>query len=123
MGRKTYDSIGRPLPNRHNIVISANPKFEAEGATVVRSLADAFEAAKHDQADEVFVAGGATIYELALPHADRIYLTQVHGNPEGDVHFKLDRSEWIVESSERHSSDAHNDFDFTRQLLIRRPKD
>ncbi len=120
MGRKTYATIGMPLPNRHNIIISANPGFRAEGCTVVRSLAAALDIAGRDGTDEVFVTGGAAIYELALPQADRIYLTQVHGEPEGDVHFSFDRADWQTQSSESHRADAHNDYDFTWEVLSRK---
>jgi len=76
MGRKTYESIGRPLPDRLNIVISRNADFKAEGCVVVHSFHDAVELAKRDATDEVFVIGGQQIYEAAMPEADRIYLTR-----------------------------------------------
>ena len=82
MGRKTWDSLGKALPGRHNIVVSRNPAFAAEGATVVRSLAAAFEAA---EGEEAVVIGGAALFAEALPLATRIHLTEVHSTPEGDV--------------------------------------
>ena len=93
MGRKTYESIGRPLPNRRNVVVSRNTDFEAEGCEVVGSIEAALELAKDD--DEVMVMGGASFYEQMLPSADRLYITQIEGEYEGDAHFpKFDRSEF-----------------------------
>ena len=91
MGRKTYESIGRPLPGRQTIVLTRDPAFSAEGVHVAHSFDEA-EAIGRDlaaamQADAVAVAGGAEIYALALPVAQRIYLTQVHASPEGDATF------------------------------------
>ncbi|HEY9103935.1 dihydrofolate reductase [Chitinimonas sp.] len=85
MGRKTYDSIGRPLPNRHNIVVTRDLSWCAEGVTVVHSIADALRAA--GEVDEVFLIGGATLYAEALPHADRLYLTEIEAEVEGDAFF------------------------------------
>lgn len=86
MGRRTYESIGRVLDGRHNIVISRRPGFRAPGCTVAASLGSAFEAASNTAA-EIAVIGGASIYEEALPHAIRIYLTLVHAVVDGDVRF------------------------------------
>ncbi|GAB3250365.1 dihydrofolate reductase [Chitinimonas naiadis] len=85
MGRKTYDSIGRPLPNRHNIVVTRDTRWQAEGVTVVHSIADAIKAA--GEVDEVFLIGGATLYAEALPFADRLYLTEIEADIEGDAFF------------------------------------
>lgn len=87
MGRKTWDSLGRPLPGRANIVISRNPAFEAAGATVVPTL-EAAIAACGDSA-EAFVIGGAQIYTQALALASRILATEVHAEVEGDAFFPL----------------------------------
>ncbi|QDQ28087.1 dihydrofolate reductase [Chitinimonas arctica] len=85
MGRKTYESIGRPLPNRHNIVVSRNPDWRAEGVTVVHSIAAALAAAGTEE--EVFLIGGATLYREALPMADRLYLTEIDADFSGDAFF------------------------------------
>lgn len=104
MGRKTYESIGKPLPGRTNIVVTRSPGFSAPGCVVVDSLAAAYRAA--GDAKEVFVIGGAQIYEAALPDADRIYLTEVESEIDGDTWFpKIDRSEWIETELERHAPD------------------
>ncbi|MFC4158905.1 dihydrofolate reductase [Chitinimonas lacunae] len=85
MGRKTFDSIGRPLPNRHNIVITRQIDWQVEGITVVHSLEEALAAA--GPADEIFIMGGGQIYAQALPLADRLYLTEIDADFEGDAFF------------------------------------
>ena len=88
MGRKTWESLPdafRPLPGRHNIVVSRNPAYEVPGATLVTSLEEAVQCA--GAAGEVFVIGGAELYRQALPLANRLYLTEVSGNFDGDVFF------------------------------------
>jgi dihydrofolate reductase len=88
MGRRTFDSIGKPLPGRHNIVLTRDPDWRAEGVTVVPNLAEAIAAAGLDpktRAEEVMIIGGAAVYAEALPIATRIYLTEVHAAPEGDT--------------------------------------
>lgn len=93
MGRRTWESIGRALPGRRNIVVSRTPGFLAEGAQVVASLEEAWRAA--EGAEEAFVIGGAGLYAEALPAADRIYLTDVVAEVEGDTFFpRLDPRDW-----------------------------
>lgn len=87
MGRKTWDSLGRPLPNRDNIVITRNPDLTLEGALVVASLEEGIELAKSKSPAEVMVIGGAEIYAQSLPMADRLYITLVHAEVDGDAHF------------------------------------
>lgn len=95
MGRKTYQSIGRPLPGRTNIIISRDAAFTAAGGSVVPDFEAAIQKAALENPEEIMVIGGAQIYDLALPHADRIYLTEVHEAPEGDAWFPpLDPAEW-----------------------------
>ena len=104
MGRLTWESIGRPLPGRHNIVISRQAGFEAEGCTVVDSPDAAVEAA--GDAPEIMVIGGGHIYAAFLPRAKRIYLTRVNAEVEGDAFFPdLDEDEWDVVESEAHAAD------------------
>ena len=98
MGRKTYDSLGRPLPNRTNVVISRTAQ-SIEGCTVVRSLEEAV--ALFPAEEEIFIIGGAQIYALALDVADRIYITRVEHDYEGDTSFpKWDQSKWQLVSRE-----------------------
>ncbi|MGC3961761.1 MAG: dihydrofolate reductase [Rhodocyclaceae bacterium] len=85
MGRKTWDSLGRPLPGRHNIVITRQAGLRLEGATVVHSLDEAMLAA--GDVPQVFVIGGAQLYAAALPHANTLHITEVHATVEGDAHF------------------------------------
>ena len=93
MGRKTWDSLGRPLPDRRNIVVTRNPDFQAPGAEVVTSLDDAIKRA--GDAEEIVVIGGGEIFKLSLPIADRIYYTHVRANVEGDAYFPdIDWNQW-----------------------------
>jgi dihydrofolate reductase len=99
MGRLTYESIGRPLPGRTNIVISRDPDYSAEGVRCVQSLEEAIELAQDiartDGGSELMVIGGAQIYALALPMASRIYLTRVHAEPAGDAFLHgIDWKDW-----------------------------
>lgn len=106
MGRKTWDTIGKPLPGRANIVISRDAGFTAEGAEVVRSLEEALELAEErarelDGAGEICVIGGGQIYARALPLADRLYVTHVLASPPGDTFFPpIDENEWQPVSRE-----------------------
>lgn len=118
MGRKTFESIGRPLPGRTNIVISRNPDFLAEGVKVVASLDDALALADNiahiDGAREVVVIGGAEIYRLAIPRADRMYITQVHASVDGDALLPgIDWSGWQEVSKEAHQASANNPYDYS----------
>lgn len=85
MGRKTFESIGRPLPGRKNIVLTRQPEFRAEGCLVLHDMQSALDACAGS--DELFIIGGGELYREALPLAERIYLTVVHGEVEGDVLF------------------------------------
>jgi dihydrofolate reductase len=118
MGRKTFESIGRPLPNRTNIVISRNKQFQAQGVTVIASLEQAIELAEAvnevNGVDEVMVIGGAAIYELALPLADRLYLTHVHASIEGDAYFpQVDFSHWHEVQRADYSASDSNPYDYS----------
>ncbi|MBE7423969.1 MAG: dihydrofolate reductase [Zoogloeaceae bacterium] len=101
MGRKTFESIGRPLPGRRNIVITRNREYQAAGCEVMVSLADALDACR-DAGDEIFVIGGAQIYAEALPLAQRLYLTELKAEYPGDARFpQLDRAAWRECARER----------------------
>ncbi len=98
MGRKTWDSLPKkPLPGRDNVVVTHDTTWQAEGARVVHHVEDAL-------GGEVMVIGGAQIYRAALPFADRIELTQVHGDFAGDAVFSFDRSPWRETARERHAT-------------------
>ena len=118
MGRKTWESIGRALPGRQNIVITRQPDFVAEGCDVVSSVDSAIAAA--GDADEIMVIGGSQIYDMALPQAGRLYLTRVHAEVEGDTFFPaVDESEWQLVSNELHAADERNEFDFSLRVYER----
>jgi len=98
MGRKTYESVGRPLPGRTNVIITRDKNYKASGCVIVNSLDDAFNVAKMD--NEVFIIGGGEIYRQTLPLTNRIYLTKVHASFHGDTFFpELNLTDWITESS------------------------
>ncbi len=119
MGRKTWDSLGRPLPGRSNIVISRNPDFTATGATVVPGLQAAIDAC--GEGDEAFVIGGAQIYAQALPLAQRVLATEVHADVDGDAFFPLLPSfQWKETAREPQPAENGYDYDFVtyqRQAL------
>ena len=120
MGRKTHESIGRPLPGRLNIVVTRQLDYDAPGCTVVHSIDAAREAAAG--AEEVMVIGGADIYRLFLPVADRLYHTEVDGTFDGDVFFPdFDRSEWTEVSREAHAADDRNPTAYAFVVWERRP--
>ncbi len=107
MGRKTCESLGRPLPERINIVVSANTRYNAAGFIVVSSLASALDAARRER--EVFVIGGASLYAQALPRAGRFYLTLVHADVAGDTRFPdFNRSDWRELERTEHTADARH---------------
>lgn len=107
MGRKTYDSIGRPLPGRQNIVLTRSSNVQIEGVTVVNSIGDAVKAAQN--VEEVMVIGGSSIYELVLPEVDRMYLSYVDGEFEGDAWFpEFDEGEWEIIEEQTQTADEKN---------------
>lgn len=120
MGRRTWDSIGRPLPGRRNLVLTTDPEWAAEGAERVSSLDQALALAAADGADELMVIGGAAVYRLALPRAQRIYLTRIHASPEGDTHFpELDADTWEEVARRERPADERNAHDLTFVVLER----
>jgi len=107
MGRRTHESIGRPLPNRHNIVVTRTGDWSAPGCTVSPTLDAAFAAAA--PAAEAFVIGGSALYASALPHADCIYLTEIDAEIPGDTVFpEIDTTQWLSTELGRHAPDARN---------------
>lgn len=111
MGRKTFESIGTPLVGRNNIVITRSREWSPSGCVVAHSLESALAAAGDSQ--ETFVIGGAQIYALALLHAQRLHLTEIDRDFEGDAFFPdYDRSRWREVSRERHTSSGPDGFDY-----------
>jgi len=121
MGRKTYDSIRRPLPGRRNIVITRRTDWAPPGVEVVHSLAEALAAATaQGPDDEVFVVGGAEIYAEALPIVDRLYLTRIAADFPGDTRFpEIDAADWRRVAQEPHEASDENPYAFTFEILDR----
>jgi dihydrofolate reductase len=118
MGRKTYDSIGKPLAGRTNIVVSRDPGFAPAGVVVARSLdaalAVAREAAQESGADEIVVIGGTGIFEQCMPLADRMEITHVHSEPEGDTFFpRIDATQWHAIARSDHPAGPRDDAAFS----------
>jgi dihydrofolate reductase len=107
MGRKTWESIGRPLPGRRNIVVTRDASYRAEGAEIVYSLDEAIDLTR--PVEEIFVIGGADLFAQALPRADRLYLTIIEHAFQGTVYFPpVDPLQWRETSHEEHDSDPQN---------------
>lgn len=118
MGRKTFESIGQPLSERINIILSKQKDFKPEKTLVFSDLSDAFNFAADNNLEEVFVIGGADIYEQTFDLADRIYLTRVHTQVDGDAHFpEVNMEEWDIVDEEFVPKDDKNQFDSTFYLL------
>jgi dihydrofolate reductase len=118
MGRKTYASIGRVLPERTNIVVTRDPGFTAPGVMVATGMDAAFDCAREDAkkrgVDAVMVIGGSDIFALTMADADVLEITRVHAAPEGDVMFpEIDPAHWRAVRSERHARGGHDDAEFT----------
>ncbi len=112
MGRKTWDSIGKPLPGRKNIVISRDRALAIQGCMVHSSIDAALDVYRQSDA-EVMIIGGATLYRELLVSVDRLYITQVHAEPTGDTYFpSVDESQWTQVASEKGYKDEHNDYDY-----------
>jgi len=119
MGRKTCESIGRPLPGRTNIVVTRDSSFSAAGCRVVHSIDEALVAA--GGADEVMIMGGENLYSQLLPRADRLYLTEVQADVSGDAWFpEFDQTQWQELERESHRADEKNEFDYDFVVLARR---
>ena len=119
MGRKTFESIGKPLPGRLNIVVTRDPNYRREGVTVVHDAGEALRAA--GQVAEVMVIGGAELFRALLPRAGRIHLTRVHGNIPGDVMWPaLDERDWSVVERESRAADERHAWPMTFEVWEKR---
>ncbi len=116
MGRKNYDSIPekfRPLPNRTNIVVTRQQDLQAPRCTVVHSLQEAVDIAKHAGETELFIIGGSAIYQLGIPFAHRLYLTEIEAELPGDTYFpEFDRTNWKETSRRHHTVDERHAYAF-----------
>lgn len=114
MGRKTYESIGRPLPNRTNIIMTRDTSFQAPGCIVVTSIEKALAHATDIGRNEIFIIGGAEIYKQLLPKISRLYMTVVHAKLDGDAFFpELNFAEWNEITNEKHEADENNEYAYS----------
>ncbi|HEY8402167.1 MAG TPA: dihydrofolate reductase [Cytophagaceae bacterium] len=121
MGRKTYDSIGKPLPGRTSVIITRQKDYKAEGAVVTHSIEEALEIARRNGDTEAFVIGGAEIIHEFLPIVDKIYLTEIHAEFEGDTFLHLPEStEWKEVKRTDRKADEKNKYDFSFLELVRK---
>ena len=119
MGRKTYESIGKPLPGRQNIVLTRDANYQRDGVTVVHAPEAALHAA--GDAAEIMIIGGSDLFRLFLPRAGRVHFTRVHADIAGDVHWPaLDEREWRVVERERHEADERHAHAYTFELWEKR---
>ncbi len=121
MGRKTFDSIGKPLPIRTNVVLTRDPMYAATGVVVAHSIEEALSIAYDNEEEEAFIIGGGEIYAQSRPYWDKVYLTRVHATPAGKVLFPaLDESEWELVSQEKHQAGERDDYDFTFEVYSKK---
>ncbi|MEH7236478.1 dihydrofolate reductase [Bacillus sp. JJ1562] len=122
MGRKTYDSIGRPLPGRENIIVTRDTSYKAEGCKVIHSIDEIVK--MNDETDqELFVIGGAEIFKEILPYSDRLYITEIEEVFEGDTYFpEFDKAEWKVISKEKGIKDEKNPYEYTFFVYEKNPQ-
>ncbi|MBS3105080.1 type 3 dihydrofolate reductase [Candidatus Woesearchaeota archaeon] len=119
MGRKTHESIGRPMPERLNIIITRDKNYKTDGCVVVNNKEDAIKAAKGN--NEIMVIGGAEIYKLFLPIADRLCITKVHGTFKGDTYFpEFNEDEWVKVKERFVEKDDENRYSYTIMVLERK---
>ena len=121
MGRKTFESFGKPLTGRRNIVITRNSDWKFEGVEVANSIEQAVEAAKESAVKEVFIIGGGEIFKTFFPNAQRIYLTRIHHTFEGDAFFpEIDKQEWQLLKERKCAADEKNPYAHSFQVWERR---
>lgn len=122
MGRKTFETLpGGPLKDRPNIVITRDASYTPPGATVVTSLDEALDVARRHGGNEIMIAGGAEIYKLALPLADRLYINEIHMKPEGDTYFPdFFRQDWIEMTVAHHPALPGESADYTVKIFDRK---
>jgi dihydrofolate reductase len=116
MGRKNWESIPekyRPLPDRKNIVVTRNNKFKDNGATVVNSIEEAIEEARSSEDEEVFIIGGGEIYKLGFKYVDKLYITEIYAEVDGNTYFpEWDKKKWMEISRISHPSDEKHQYSF-----------
>lgn len=118
MGRKCFESIGRALPKRTNIILTRNPFFLADKCLVAHTIEEAIDMASANDEEELFIIGGGQIYEMTEHLWDRVYITEVDLYVEGDVYFpELDQDRWKLVSEEAHQKDEKNEYDYVFKVL------
>lgn len=123
LGRKTFESIGRPLVGRTMIIVTRQKDYYREGCLVAHSLEQAIALARQAGESEVFVGGGAEIYAQVLPRADRLYVTMVHAEVEADTFFPvIEEHQWSEQDSLFYPADEKNEYSFTVKVLTRKPR-
>lgn len=121
MGRKTFESIGKPLPGRKIIILTQNPKYTVEGCQIAHSLSDALNLALANGAEQIFIFGGASVYREGLAVADRLYITRVHGEFQVDTSFpEWDSSKWIEITNEYHPADPRHKYPLSFKIFKRK---
>ncbi len=121
MGRKSYQSIGHPLPKRTNIIVTRDPFFIASNCLVVHSIEEGLEIAEQNGEEEVFIIGGAEIYQLSLPYLNRLYITEIELDVEGDTFFpKPDMAEWELISEDPRQADEKNKYNYSFKVYERK---
>lgn len=117
MGRKSFESVNKPLPGRTNIVITTNPDWKAETVIVVNNLKDAIQKAAETNSKQIFIIGGGEIYKQSMDIADSIYITRVHANLEGDTFFPvIDTSKWKLTSHQDFEADEKHAYSYSFQI-------
>jgi dihydrofolate reductase len=120
-GRKNYEAIGRPLPERLNVVITTQPNYQtADGVIVVHSLQEALALEAVKNAPEAFIIGGQQVYDEAIPLIDKLYLSIIHTSLMGDTFFNYRPEDWRMEWSQDHPADEKHVYSFTMQRLVRK---
>ena len=121
MGRKTFEAMGKALPGRTNIVITTNPDWKGENATSATSIDDALKAAEATNCKEIFITGGGEIFKQSLSIADKIYITRIHAEIEGDTFFpEIDESVWEKEFEKNTDADEKNKYGMSFQIWVRK---
>jgi dihydrofolate reductase len=121
VGRKTFESIGKPLAGRRMIIVTRDPNYKIAGCVTAHSIGEAIEMARGQGETELFICGGAEVYAGTLGLAERFYLTRVHAVCDADTFFpEFDRDDWVEQSSEPHAADQKNDYPFTFSVLVKK---
>jgi len=121
LGRKNYESIGKPLPKRTNLIVTRDTNFEAPGCLVVHSVEEAIAIAKKNKEEELMICGGGQIYAQTMPLVEKLYFTEIEAVVDGDVYFpEIDESEWDLISTERNQADDRHEYGYNFMIYERK---